>query len=834
MKSRIFALILALCCLSLLLIACDDEACVDHVDVDNDLICDTCGATLYVSTTEPDNETEAATTVDDHTHVDKEPADEYCDVCGKNIVVVFLPSKPAEEETRVEMEVLTAPADANPSDYIDLGEPKQPVSSLETETEGFDFDFALKDHIVWVEEEVTEIVAAEDSFYEEETVINVLGTRYSVIDLLTGNKIIPTTTVRSIEFDCPLISFGTNSADYTVQNNGFALDGDVLYATNTGIDGSEASYTMTFNGYAHITLYYEVNSESYDYDYLTMSCNGTEFRRAGGEYTSGSVDLTVYAGDTVTLSYIKDGSVSEHDEYCRVMIDAGGSPSSTTVPHGVTVDAYSYYFVVTKTTYSAEEQTVNGDDFMDSITETVYSVTVEKTAYTYSGVQIAKATWKATYDSYQGCYVSKDGTDFADIWKLEEYNDTRNAEYAYVTYDGSIYLINKATNEILPGGSALTFIDRPVFDYATDGFGYVMDGYTLYVYDLSQWLECVYTYTVPGYYEDADTFLLANGNLLLQAVVQLPSTAVSFDLQNGFAKYDILYILIDPADKTATEVEFGYWIEECITGEATFTEKATNVFVVYPVKQSMIDYSAEKVLVVGNDMSVLCELPDLNYSALALFGSDYVRIYNDILNCYEILDRSFSFITYVPGEAVFYESFFEISNRFYTIADGAIQALDDVLTDELTGEYEFVSYGTMSLILRETVEIPADNEGDPSSYDWYYYLITADTKGFKLTKIGKEIAMGYEEIYDLTDFGYITTVYIYDDESLEEDEIDLEASFFNFYNEKGEKIGSTRYDGINLDNFAYYNCYGSNGVYTLTICYFDAEYDYQYLTYVVQ
>ena len=702
---------------------------------------------------------------------------------------------------------------------------------METETEGIDYDRVLNDNIVWVEEEVTEIETVEDSFIEDETEIKVLGTRYDAIDLLTGKEIIPTISVPSIDFQHPDIYDYVNSTNYTVQNDGFAYGGGYVYANNVGIDYSTATYTMFFDGYAYVRLYCEVNSEG-SCDYLSIQRNGYDEGYFSGENRSGWIEFSVYAGDTVTLLYHKDGSYSVDNEYCHVTIDVTGNSHNVAIPHGATVEAYNYFFVVTKAIYSAVEQVIEGVFSDEPATETIYSVTVEKTAYTYNGVQIAKATWKATYDNDQYTYISEDGTSYSDSWKLEEYDEYRNPEYAYVTYDGNIYLINKETNELIPGGSALTFIDRPAFDYANDAYGYVVDDYTLYVYDLSKWLECVYTYTIPSYFVNADTFLLENGSLLLQTYMALPDNAVSYDVRIYGAKYDLVYILIDPAAKTATEVEFGYWIDECITEYDIFTDKATNVFVVYPIAQSMLDYSAETILIVGNDLSVLCQLPDLNYESLALFGNGYIRMYNDLLDCYEILDSGFNFVTYVPQNAYFYETFFEINNKLYTVADGKIQALDTVLEANLKGEYELYNSCGQNLIVREIVEIPAEEEG--LSPKTNFYLVSVDATGFKLTKIGKEANSGYEELYSVTSFGYITMVFIYDQDPLAEGDIDREKSFLNIYNEKGEKIGTTQNSDVNLDNFQYSNSYENDGVYTLTICYRDTEYGYQYLTYVIQ
>ena len=660
-----------------------------------------------------------------------------------------------------------------------------------------------------------------------------------MIDLLTGNKIIPSLYVPTIDFEYPSISFNGFTGSYSTYTDGFATEDGYIFATNVGsaYDGSTSTYTMTFDGYAYVTLSYEVNSESASYDYLLIERNGGEYERAGGPYTSGQVSLNVYEGDTITLSYRKDGSVSADNEYCRVSIDVTSGYTSSDLSHGVTVDAYGYYFVVTKAIYSTTEEQFNEveDGSEDPITKTVYNVTVEKTAYTYGGVEIAKATWTAKYDTDLYTYVSEDGTSFVDSWKLEEYDEYRNPEYAYVTYDGNIYLIKKETNELIPGGSALTFIDRPTFDYANDAYGYVIDDYTLYVYDLSKWLECVYTYTVPGYYEDSDAWMLENGSLLLQTFLALPENAVSYDIQTTHSKYDIVYILIDPTAKTATEVEFGYMISECVTEYELFSDKATNVFVVYPIKQAMVDYSAETILVVGNDLSILCQLPDLNYYSLALFGNGYIKMYNDILDCYEILDTNFNFVTYVPGDATFYENFFAINDKFYTVAGGKIQALDTILDANLKGEYVFEGYNDMNLFIRETREVPAENEGDAPTYTVIHYVVTVDANGFKLTKIGKETDRAYEVFYNTLAFGgYTTYVYVYAEDALVEGAIDYEASFINIYNQNGVKIGTTQNTEINLQNLQYYNCYEDDGVYKLTVCYRDAEYNYQYLTYVIQ
>jgi hypothetical protein len=112
MKTKILALILAVCCLSATLAACAKKnPCEAHVDENNDLACDVCGEAVEskVETEESETETESEVETETEavcaTHKD-ENADKFCDACGKAVVVVVEQIKP-EEETRVDMIVNT-------------------------------------------------------------------------------------------------------------------------------------------------------------------------------------------------------------------------------------------------------------------------------------------------------------------------------------------------------------------------------------------------------------------------------------------------------------------------------------------------------------------------------------------------------------------------------------------------------------------------------------------------------------------------------------------------------------------------------------------------------
>ena len=124
MKTKILALILAICCLSATLVACSKQECEAHVDENKDLACDVCGEAVE-SETETETETESDVVTEPEvicgTHKD-ENADKICDACGKAVVVIVEQIKP-EAETRVDMIVNTVDPNstATKENYINTG-----------------------------------------------------------------------------------------------------------------------------------------------------------------------------------------------------------------------------------------------------------------------------------------------------------------------------------------------------------------------------------------------------------------------------------------------------------------------------------------------------------------------------------------------------------------------------------------------------------------------------------------------------------------------------------------------------------------------------------------
>ncbi len=98
-------------------------------------------------------------------------------------------------------------------------------------------------------------------------------------------------------------AIGTNDARYP-----FAVNGNIIQSTNkTG--GSTSTYTYVVDVAGTYDLKYKVSSEN-NYDFLTIKHNNTQIVRASGSYDWTTKSVTVAAGDIITVTYSKDGSVN--------------------------------------------------------------------------------------------------------------------------------------------------------------------------------------------------------------------------------------------------------------------------------------------------------------------------------------------------------------------------------------------------------------------------------------------------------------------------------------------------------------------------------------------
>lgn len=196
-------------------------------------------------------------------------------------------------------------------------------------------------------------------------------------------------------------------------------------------------------------------------------------------------------------------------------------------------------------------------------------------------IKVTTKTWTKSETSntwtskLTDAYYFKNGTLFSDEAKTAKGDTFYSPAYVETVANAAYYKVNKTmyafdtdTCATLASGPVNTFVKRPVFNYATDNYGVVINGNKYFVYDLSKWIECVYSYEAPG---NAQVFVLNNGNLLVQQSVILPNSAVNYDYTDGAYKYDLVHTIVDISAKTETNLEFGYYV----TGVTTIDEDDT-------------------------------------------------------------------------------------------------------------------------------------------------------------------------------------------------------------------------------------------------------------------
>ena len=399
---------------------------------------------------------------------------------------------------------------------------------------------------------------------------------------------------------------------------------------------------------------------------------------------------------------------------------------STTNVGTFDIDFYANYFVVKQTP----------SDVTDPMTG-VRTRSVTYTYYTYAGEKIYELAWAGTYNEFSNDFFNANGEIFADVYTKLQINDTTENGLAYITFDEKTYVVDLESDKIIHTERADTIINRPAFDEICDNYGYVMSKNSagqvteIHVYDLTKWIDCVYYYAIPSYYQQPVVVVLENGNILVQSYTFLAADAVSFDAVINSNKYDIVYTVIDVATKSESLVEFGYDIK----GEAAVSllkdVDGINVLRVAPIENDFVNNNAIKYLVVDNSLKVLFDLgaamkSDMNLAVVGnnLFATN-VKVGGTTVT--EIVGADGAHVTYIPTGAVKYNNYLTVGTRIYNYK-----------MEELTG-YTVVSAFREYAIATKTNDLGVDE----------HYFVTVVDGAFKATPIN---------FYGALECGYVASV----------------------------------------------------------------------------
>lgn len=352
---------------------------------------------------------------------------------------------------------------------------------------------------------------------------------------------------------------------------------------------------------------------------------------------------------------------------------------------------------------------------------------------------------------------------------VTEWSDHNNftAEYNigiyYCKFDNTVYAFDAFTAEKIATLDELSLVYRPDYDYTTEDYGYVYKDNTVFVYDLTNWIECLYSYTIPSYYENASRFYINDGKILVQAEVALLDGAVSYDFIQYGSKYDLVYVVIDPATKTATEVEFGYYITSA--WDNSTEEKALNGFNVCPIVDDRINYNQKYTLVTDKDFNVTVCLDDnsnfyfVDENVILVEESiGYNNNYGEVTVEKLVNATTGELIAYVNADANIYSSYINYYGKYY---DFNMNLILDLEAEEFTVSEQ---NGNYMLLEKQVV-----SEDDPYNYITELYFFSADNGAVKLdfdnadiissNDLGFIVSREVEKTDEETGNNYTTTVY---------------------------------------------------------------------------
>ena len=379
---------------------------------------------------------------------------------------------------------------------------------------------------------------------------------------------------------------------------------------------------------------------------------------------------------------------------------------------------------------------------------------------------------KVTYETVVHQYIGYDGEvlfdvvkEYEDVEEWSNYASTLNNDVVYYTFDDTVYAFDAVTYEKIATLDKLSLVYRPTYAYTTEDYGYIYLDNTIFVYDLNNWVECLYSYTIPSYYQNANRFYINDGKILVQAEVSLLSSATSYDFVRGGAKYDLVYVVIDPATKTATEVEFGYYIISA--SDISTDEKALNKFIVNPIVDDRINSNQRLYLVADKDFNVTVGVDNPNF----YFVDKDVILVTEIIGANGASVRKLvnattgELIAYVADKANVHENYITYDGKYYDFNMKPI-------LDPVAEEYNIYETETEYMILTKTVA----TEEDPESFVTEYYFFSADKGAVKLDFVNLSVRSSRE-------YGYII--------SHEVEKVDEKT---------GEKYTATVYTFINNEN----------------------------------
>lgn len=301
------------------------------------------------------------------------------------------------------------------------------------------------------------------------------------------------------------------------------------------------------------------------------------------------------------------------------------------------------------------------------------------------------------------------------------------AGYTYLTIDDKTYILDDETGEQVDingvsGVDKEMVIRRPAFDAVVEDYGYVIQANGFKVYDLTEWVSCVYNITFPSYWSNAKTVVLADGTVFVQYEKTLHSNAVSYDVKKDDKKIDLVQVLINPAEGTMETVEFGYVLDTTVMfDKEKYNDNAENIVYLYPVQEKEVNYAAGFEAVIDNELNILFvyqptvigqDLSVLEYIADGLYLTEIE--YDENVSVQIFVDGDGKELKKLPDSAIRLNDMWKVGTKYYNLD------MTKVLFD--SADYDNVNVCDGYVILMKD---PTTDDEDEERTDYYYFTSTA-------------------------------------------------------------------------------------------------------------
>lgn len=420
-------------------------------------------------------------------------------------------------------------------------------------------------------------------------------------------------------------------------------------------------------------------------------------------------------------------SCGELSIYNKDVLDADVDYNKVTLAAVPALDGYTEYDSENQIALLKKEAD-NGD-----VTYMAYNVQSGKSVWTKT-VAVAELDKVGVYltDAFVTVATEQeDGTDLYDMYDLagkaiftgaKEYDTVNDC----IVWDGvHVYRYNPETCEKMDQYDR-SYLDGPIPEvdtvYNLSGTGYLADYYYLLedgvftIYDNRY--NVVMTYLPESGLEFDGYYVLENGNVLIQGILELPDDATKYDLYMDGEKAEVRSFLLNPKKGKVSEPELEYAIEYSLINDGGvyeyFDESVKNIAQVMFIENKTIDYDNTRGVILNNKGEIeeyIDELDGIRVERIEPMGNGYVVV-EDLQGNEYLYTKKMKLIGEITG-ADFWTGKYLAND--YGIFNYKREMVLDLTSDTYENYYVEGSIGD-NLILVETLEEPTVS----GVYERYY------------------------------------------------------------------------------------------------------------------